>query len=335
MKRTVIILVSLAVLMPAIIYAQPTHANLVKIPTVADALPLTDAYFKEFVSPPTDITHMAEHVDFVTVGSLMPYRVDPVFTGNEIPKGTSFSIDYMWLFTPQAPLTHTFSVLQMPTAVPPNPGQATASSSAPTANWYTTNEISVRMPASTGAVVLSNSARFVFNGVVMCLDGTGPTPVDYKITVVNRPKLMPKTVSGTAVDVEIVSCVDEDAEFPVNTAGNALLDFTGIGPFNINFNIKRTPLSGTSTIAYNYTNLWLKLDDDKLIFPDALFDEPGVYEIDILNMNDKISRKSLDQDAVKAVAGTDVPTSSLKVFIYPSVNTPGVLSPVEHIRNVE
>ena len=339
MKRIVIISAILAMVMSAGVLAQtpPTHVNLVRIPTIADDVPVPGAEYRPFVAPPVNLTDGAEDVDFVTVGSLMPYRMEAVFTGTEVPTGTNFQIDYFWRFVPQMdpPGPSPLAVLQKATATTPIPtGAATASTIDPVANWYKDeNEVTVRMPRQTGNITLSTSARFVFNGDVMCQTGTPPTPVDYRITVVDRPKITPVMVDGVPKHLEVVACVNEDVPFPSGTGATALLNLSGYGPYNVNFSITRTPMTGTDVDPYTYSNLWLVVTGNELVFPDALFDEPGVYEIEILNLTDRISRKSLDQDEVKAVAGADFPASSLKVFIFPDLGQPGVLSPTQHIRN--
>ena len=340
MKRTVIIAI-LAVFLPAGIYAQ-TSTPLPSTPVPIN--PLED-YFIDF-GPATQTSDIQEGVDYVTVGSLMPYRVKPPIDDDDMPTGakTNFSIDYKWLFTPLSPITPTtpLQVLRMPngTTIPvSNPGAAPAAMPAtPTnANWYTTNEVSVRMPNQTGNISLTHSTRYMFNDEILC-DDPSATDLTYTIRVVPRPSIKVNSADGIGVgDLEIVSCIDDPVIFPTNTDAGALLIVDGYDKINVQFTLNHKTLGG-GTPTPVMTEQWIELDGKELKFPGAMFNKVGIYTIDILNVTDRISRKSLDQDAVKSVltgADADVPPAgALKVYIYPKPNTPGTTIDVQHIKNV-
>ena len=337
MKRTVIIAI-LAALIPLSLYAQGYSAT--PKPSVVPPWPITGTYFTPFDN--SGNTANNESWDYVTVGSLMPYRVKEPLLEGDVPQNADFRIDYKWLFTLHGSTTP-MPVLNMPTEAGhvPNPGAATdaPTMSPATPNWYTTNTVSIKMPLTPTEddeeITLAHNTRFVFNGIVLCDAITGPPDLTYKIKVVPKPSIkLTATGGATDPDVEIVACVGDDVLFPVTNPG-ANLTVDGYDDINVQFTLLHRELGSTDDPTAKVTAQWLVLDGKTLEFPGSLFDEPGVYSINILNVTDRISRKSLDQGAVAAVIGTDTPAAGkLKVYIYPQPNTPGVnVNDVQHIRN--
>ena len=339
MKRIVLISV-LAALLPLSLYAQSVHST-TPMPSSTPPWPITETHFVDFGADGQTLDTQ-EGWDYVTVGSLMPYRVNVPLAGADMPKqeGTNFRIDYKWHFS------HSNTVLNMPTTGGPftatHPSAATAAPtmSPATPNWYTTNEVSIRMPltpTATGSeITLAHNTRFVFNGEILCFDPSNP-PADltYRIKVVPKPSIkLTATGGATDPDVEIVACVGDDVLFPVTNPGaNLVVD--GYDKINVQFTLWHRPLGSTAAPTAKVTGEWLELDGKTLEFPGSLFDEVGVYTIDILNVTDRISRKSLDQVAVAATVGTDTPENGkLKVYIYPQSNsTPETMNDVQHIKN--
>ena len=342
MKRIVLISV-LAALLPVSLYAQPASSSVqsaTPLPTTPVPItPLTE-YFVDFDDSGSG--DQDEGWDYVTVGSLMPYRVKEPLADADMPKqtGTDFRIDYKWHFSHSSASN---PVLNMPTATvtSTHPGAATAAPtmSPATPNWYTTNEVSIRMPltpTATGSeITLRHNTRFVFNGVVICDEPTEANDLVYRIKVVPRPSIKLTATSGTEIpDVEIIACVNDNVTFPANPPGaNLVVD--GFDKINVQFTLWHRPLGSTAAPTAVAEKQWLELSGKTLQFPGSLFTTVGVYTIDILNVTDRISRKSLDQDAVAAVAGADMPEDGkLKVFIYPQSNTtPETINDVQHIQN--
>ena len=330
MKRIIAIMIILAALLPAVVNAQ----SATPLPSITPPWPIAPTHFVKF-GPAAENLVTQEGVDFVTVGSLMPYRVNPPVLEGDMPTGanTNFSIDYKWQFMSG---TAVLPVLRMPVDASgvPNPGAAPAATSNPVLHWYTTNEVSVKMPTTVGTVALTNNSRLVFNGTVMCDEAPGTNDLNYTIRVVPRPSIKINTADGIGVgDLEMISCVEDPVTFPTNSDEGALLIVDGYDVINVQFTLKRRPLGGgDATTVVNAQ--WIELTGKELTFPGAMFTQVGVYTIDILNVTDRISRKSLDQDAVKAVADVDMPPAgSMNVYIYPKPNSSGNVQDVEHIKN--
>ena len=329
MKRTAVTVI-LAIAMSAGIFAQQlTNPRFTQLPHTPVPITPESTYFVEF-DDPSKSSDKEEGVDYVTVGSLMPYKVAPPIAAGDMPQSanTNFRIEYKWLFTPQSPLAATpLGVLKMPAATTelPTPAALTATD----AFWYNANEVSVRMPADEGTVTLTNSARYVFNNLPLC-PGEDPDDKGYTIKIVPRPSV--RLASGVAKeDLEIVSCVETDVVIPTSGLG-AHLTVDGFEDINIEFTLTHRAIGSSGTPTTLYQNQWLVLNGKTLDFPGELFQSPGVYSIDITNVTDRISRKSLDRDAVKAKLETDLPAASYSVFIYPKPDT-NILQPVKHIKN--
>ena len=330
MKRIVLISVIIAAVLPASIYAQLTNPRFVELPNTP--VPVPTERFVIFGPAGANLVTQ-EGVDFATVGSLMPYVVTPPIEEDDMPQGdnTNFRIEYLWQFSPQMtpPGPSALNVLRLPLAATelPNPAAAPPSVIAPTANWFLTNEVSVRMPAQTGEVRLTHNARYIFNEQPMC-PGDPNDNLNYTINVVPRPSIRVRP-GVSSRDLETISCIDEDVIIPTGETGHLLLD--GYEDLNIQFTMRRRPMAST-----NFTTIvadqWLVLEGKTLEFPGELFNEPGVYVIEFLNITDRISRKSLDMAAVAAQAGLDLPASTYTVYIYPRPSTE-VLQPVRHLMN--
>ena len=352
MKRIVIIVI-LAVFLPVGMYAQSPSVFIsqddynallvVPVPPLATTFPIDTA--KHFVNfdVPANNAHNQEGVDYVTVGSLIPYRVKKPLTSAEKP--ASLTMDYMWLITPRSPNpTVKLDVFKMPTSLAEVTTTVAATPATPAAaDYFTNNEISVKMPPQPGMVDLRHRVRYTFKENEMCPPDGTPIYRDQLIQLVPRPSIKLNTGDGVGVgDLEFVGCVDESVTVPTTgTGAEALLLVDGYEDIIIQLKVSHKALEtdgGAETVPFN--GQWVKLSGKTLEFPGALFTESGVYTIDILNISDRISRKSLDQSLVKSViegptAGLDVPPAgSLKVYILPKITEPGHMEPVQHIRNV-
>ena len=337
MKRIVIILVILAAYLPVSVNAQGTFTDprfltqaqydalLVPVPVAPQA-----THFIDF-GLPTETANTQEGWDYVTVGSLMPYRVDEPLQTNEMPS-KNFRVDYMWLFTPEGAAAR--PVLKMPasTSELPTPPAATPATAAP---FFAENEVSVRMPEEAGDVKLEQRVRYTFNNEEICPPDDPNMKREHTIRVVARPSIKLNKEDGkTPGDLETVSCVDEDVTIPTGTGPSAQLIVDGIADIAVQFSLTHKAI-GANTTTDIATNQWLKLNGTALVFPGELFKAAGVYTIEFLNVSDRISRKSLDQVGVKAKDDLDMPEGGkYTVYILPKVDSVDKMEPVQHLRNM-
>ena len=237
----------------------------------------------------TEFSGTVESVDSVTVGSRMPYMVTAQ-TG--VPAG--LTAQYKWLFSPAIVIQNL-------------DGSALTNT---TDNYYTTNQISVVFP-SLGDVTISTNVRYWTGTTDLC---AAAVDADNTIRVIPRP-----TITWTAG--EVAGCVAMPVTIPVTV--------TGYKQFEVNYTITHYTEFDKSDTSPATTDAWVVLTGNSLIFPAATFPATGIYDIKITNITDRISRKSLDMDLVKAQA-TDLPTGVYSVKIYPAPQT----NPLLHIKNM-
>ena len=338
MKRIaiVVIIAVIGAFSPAKIQAQlMTQAQYDLLLVPVPITPLTT----HFIDFGTGASSTEEGVDFATVGSLMPYRVNIPLTPDEIP--ANFTMDYMWLFTPKAPnATAKLDVWKMPTTVAEaeTTVAATPATVTPNTDFFQNNEVSVEMPPLPGMVDLVHRVRYTFKGAEMCPE-TNPEKREQEIQVVARPSVKLNAEHGVGVaDLEFVGCVEEPVTIPTGTDASGMLVVDGFADIIIQIKVTHQALVGDGgAVTTPFDNQWLKLTGNTLVFPGEIFTKPGVYTIDILNISDRISRKSLDQSLVKSVtsgANADTPPAgALKVYILPKITAPEDMEPVQHLRN--
>jgi hypothetical protein len=256
-----------------------------------------------------------EDVDYVTAGSRMPYRVkvDPPQGMASIP--ISWVLQYKWLFDPSLAI---LPISGGSTALTP-----TTVHSAP-AHFYAENEISIVIPNSPGTTIqITTDLRTVVNGTALNC-GTTPTEITNDIVIVPPPSVewdASLTIAGTDPDFKC-----DFIPIPVK--------ITGYSEFEIEFKISfddGDQVSNTETRFITVTvGDVVGGGDTDVSIPMGIFAEAagsvgafGTYEIEIVNITDRISRKSLD-----AVAGV-VPNDPYIVQIIPAPKPT-----LQHIRNV-
>ena len=302
-----------------------------------------------------------EPIDIVTVGSLMPYKVDAI-------QGiVGLKVEYKWLFSfnndpenlvaahrlwaPQKinPLEHSPYVAPPYVVATPAPSTALAHSTLnpvvpadPPDNvfWYSANEVALYMPTTAGDVNLRTNVRYTNNVNALCepdeVPGvTGP----FTIRVIPRPKLLWTTTDedellvGTceAADVIIpanVTTESEDVEVQIRIVRYEFGDYDDEGK----------PKPGADPVDLDDDDLfWIALSGTNVFnFPAATFEDVGLYLISVVNVTDRISRKSLDMHAVRSQAG-DIPTLPFRVVVNPKPGTDPDTGDstirVNHVRN--
>ena len=250
-------------------------------------------------NPPTDAfwTDFAvgtvESIDSVTVGSRMPYKVA---AQENVPSG--LIAQYKWLFSTTSPAIVIQSLALTPTDL-------TGAD-----NYFTANEISVVFP-SLGDITISTNVRYMMGSTPLC---AAADDTDNTIRVIPRPTI--KWVAD-----EVVGCVAMPVTIPVTV--------TGYKQFEVMYTITHYTTFDKTDDTPTTTNAWVVLTGNSLIFPASTFSATGVYEITITNITDRISRKSLDMDLVKAQMN-DLPEGTYAVKIYPAPQT----KPLQHIKNI-
>lgn len=255
----------------------------------AQALPST-------TNPPGDASYTMftapdtpESIDSVTVGSRMPYKVTPQTAI------TGLTFEYQWLFSPS------LTVQDLDGTNLTNKGS----------NYYDESEISVVMPATTGNITLTSNVRNLLNGVELC---TGVSATN-TITVLPRP-----TITWTAGGITAI-CDAQDVTIPVT--------LTGFREFEVAYTVTHyTNYDGTGTETSSSVS-YAVISGSDLVIPESAFSANGLYEITVVNITDRISRKSLDMSLVAAQTA-DLPPDAYKVLLIPAPTT----QPVQHIRNV-
>jgi len=303
---------------------------------------------------PADIDYAAfedEPIDIVTEGSLMPYKVDAIegvvglkveykwwfqFNSNLVtgllpahrlyepekinPLANSPFIPPPAIATPSTALTHS-TLNPVPPLDPPD-----------NVFWYSANEVAVYMPTLTAVAgvkqpvdyELRTNVRYTNSANALCEPAevpgvTGP----FTIRVIPRPKLLWTTededelLVGTceAADVVIpanVTTESEDVEVQIRIVRYEFGDYDDEGK----------PKPGADPVDLDGDDLfWIALSGTNVFtFPAATFEDVGLYQISIVNVTDRISRKSLDMHAVRSQAG-DIPTVPFRVVVNPKPGT--------------
>ena len=268
------------------------HAQTTPMLPSTPAPPIADSYWTEFTA-----TGEVESIDTVTVGSRMPYKVEAL-TG--VP--ATLTVQYKWLFSPAIAIQ---SLSSTPTGLT---GEN---------DYYTENEISVLMPSSPttagSPITLYSNARYKSGSTVLCTN----TDAEYKVVVVPRPKIEWTTGPTTAY-----GCVGSNIAIPNAKA-------TGYKQFEVEYSMVYYTKFDKSDTPTTLAKAWVVLAGDELIFPAAAFTNAGLYEITITNITDRISRKSLDMNLVKAQT-VDLPTGAYTVMILDLPKT----KPLQHIKNM-
>ncbi|MDR1154106.1 MAG: hypothetical protein LBL04_05295 [Bacteroidales bacterium] len=238
------------------------------LPTPSSAFPNAPGY--------TPYAAGVESIDSVTVGSRMPYKVDPQATVG----GLTFQ--YQWLFSESLPISD----------------YAGAGVTDLGSSYYAENEISVVMdgavvPAGTLFTVKTN-VRSLLGTNVLCA-GNEETN---SIQVVERPKI-DWDASKPKVD-----CSTSDVTIP-------LVTLTGYNQIEIAYTIDYYADATKPGSADKTSDKYLILTDKSINLPVSEFpDGAGLYEITVTGITDRISRKSLTP-----VVG-DVPSDPYQVIIY-------------------
>jgi hypothetical protein len=254
-----------------------------------------------------------ESIDSVTVGSRMAYRMagDPVIAN--MPAAVMNPSIFKWNFSQSV----TIKSLD---------GSQTLTEFDNTASpgYYTNKEISVVMPTTAGSMTLT------VNEKTRPVTGTGCEGTDSvaNITVVDKSTLR---WPGT---IEVGSCTATDVVIPLTLAGS----LKGRHEWDVTYEVLYTPYdnypSGTITKVAGTT---VRIPAaNTLTINSTVFDAAGKYEVKVTNLSDRISRKSLDQAAVAAVAGVvgtggaTIPSAMYAIHVYPTPQT----KKLEHVKNI-
>jgi hypothetical protein len=247
-----------------------------------------------------------ETIDTVTVGSRMAYRVKGDAVIAAMPATIMDPSIFKWLFSE----TVTIKSLD---------GTSTLSEVGAGTHYYAEKEISVVMPANPGAMTLTIAEKS------RPKVGTGCESPDSvaNIRIVPKPKLeWPATK-------EIGGCSGNNVDIA--------LTLTGYKDWVVTYDVLYTAYTVGATTSTIVSGAKATIGSaQKLTIASSVFGtapgNPGKYEIRVTNLTDRISRKSLDQDLVKAVAGTDIPaaTNMYTIHVYPTPTT----HKLEHVKNL-
>ncbi|MFN8207168.1 MAG: hypothetical protein U0T82_07140 [Bacteroidales bacterium] len=248
-----------------------------------------------------------ETIDSVTVGSRMPYKVDP----DPVIAALSYmnpSI-FKWVFS---------------NGITVNKEDGTGSTSVSGEPGYIVeNAISSVMPNIPGTITLTVNEKSQPNS------GTGCEGGDQVLDILVLPR---PTINFSGVQ-SAGSCSVGTYNLPVV--------LTGYGPWTIEYSVA---FNGGTAVNYTITggNAYScgtasnaaglsPTAAFSLVIPAAqLASGPGEYEVKVLNVFDRIALKSLDRGLVGSVA-SDLPASnSYKLYIYPTPTT----NPIQHVRNL-
>ncbi len=246
------------------------------------------------------ITHAQQMVDggidSVVVGSTMPYAVTPDATIAGMTSVMNPSL-FKWFMTDDADneVTAGFSVAETPTA-----------------GLYAEDSINVTWSAAAG------------------------TMFKVKTSEVSQPKFGSScegNESELSVQVLEVPSVGLNGSAPFQSGGCGLstdtvsIDVSGIGPWKVTFSIEfddnGSPVEYTESIGSTGMNGDFTLD---LILDDSnhLTNGPGKYDVNLINVSDRISSKSLVD-----VPGSVTTADEYIIGIYPAPNT----GSIRHISN--
>ncbi|MFP4058974.1 MAG: hypothetical protein ACLFUC_00650 [Bacteroidales bacterium] len=248
-------------------------------------------------------TVAGEGTDSVTVGSHMPYRVEPDATIAGMTTLMDPSI-FKWEFSDGS------TVL-----LEDGSNNATAVAGEP--DFFEENAVSVIMGTTIGDITVSATEKSQPKVGAGC-EGNTQTMT---ITVLPRP-----TIDFNVTEYLDGACSAEDYDIPIS--------LTGYGPWDVTYTISfdgGAPVPYSTTIGSIADRVGTTATDYNLSIPSAqLANGTGEYEVVITNVIDRISNKSLDASLVEAQAADLPSTNSYKLYIYPTPAT----SPIEHLENV-
>jgi hypothetical protein len=242
-------------------------------------------------------------VDIVTVGSRMPYKVESNLT-------PGINVEFKWKFSFPSTILSVNGSSPATGSIHPGPDSA---------DWFHNKEVSIVMPSTIGNHTVTNGIRYVVGNTVMCAN----QDVIEEIRVIARP-----TIKWTASTAELAICIGDDALIDVT-----LISGVATPRYEIQYTIAYNPAftGGSFTDKTGHVNAWMlpNSTDNGMLFPAAIFDAAGIYRITINNITDRISRKSLNMDLVKAQA-VDLPATYYEVQVMPAL--PAI--ELQHIKNV-
>jgi len=253
-------------------------------------------------------TVAGETRDSVTVGSRAGYQVSPDPTIVALSAIMNPSI-YKWVFSNAAPIRKSDGTLDTDLS-PLNVG------------FYSDTAISAIMPAAPSTITVSVMERSQPKAGTGC-DGNTQT---LNLDVLPRGTIAFTTLSDGA-------CSAQPFNIPVN--------LTGFGPWIVEYSITYTTFAGVSSPAVNYTIAGANAatlgtvanhgaTSLNLVIPAIQLNSGlGTYAVNIINVFDRFSMKSLDLTLVASQAG-DKPAVPFDIFVYPTPTT----SPIKHVKNL-
>jgi len=306
------VLAAVLLLLAGGLWAQPSRTT---------AMPPVAADWAEFAG--------ANVIDSVTVGSRMAYRLGE--------QSVKFGLEYKWHF--ELPSGGTLPVLTLDGSSSFTPSHTGA------ADWYSWSalrpcEVSVVMPASrTNAgqhIALRANARYVVpagigtravvppSAVVETVCSGAPSDREGRIAVINRP-----SIRWEGSENIIAHCLDEVSEVVIPSFVSSEV----AGAKRIEVECRIEFFSSGSTTPEVIFNGWTTISEGsvQLVFDVSHFNRVGMYEITVTNITDRISRKSLDMELVKAQP-SDIPQAKYQVHIYP-IPDPNNIK-LEHIKYI-
>lgn len=255
-----------------------------------------------------------ESIDSVTVGSRMAYRMagDPVIAN--MPAAVMNPSIFKWNFS-------------QPVTIKSLDGTQTLTEFDNTASpgYYTDKEISVVMPSTAGGMTL------IINEKTRPVVGTGCEGADSTANIM----IVDKSTLKWPGTIEVGSCTSTDVVIQLTLAGS----LKGRHEWDVTYEVLYTPYdnytaSGTITKVASTT---VRIPAaNTLTINNTVFDKAGKYEVKVTNLSDRISRKSLDQSAVAAIAGivgtggATIPSDMYTVHVYPTPQT----KKLEHVKNI-
>ena len=297
------------------------YAQTPPTPTTNATLPTTDPpkADQEFTAAGT-----REAVDTVTVGSLMQYELEELAQHG-------IKVQYFWKFpfhTAAQAKDNVFKSWTAPSTTPTTPGPSGTTTKAdasdlagpPTQDndwWFKNNAILTYMPATTGSQNLTVNVRYTNDATALCGGGTSDA-IEYPIYVIDKPKM------EWFGDKKFGACEDTDVVIPdanAKATGRPVFEIQYKITFYAEYDVDGDPVASSKGAEKTQ---WITLTGDKMAFPASEFltgagnngSGPGLYQIHVLNITDRISRKSLDKNAVASVVGTDVPSDPFNLYIY-------------------
>ena len=274
-----------------------------------------------------------ERIDSVTVGSLMPYMVNT-------PSMTLW-LEYMWLF--QRITNGTANGVPLTVYTLDGTTPLTQSTIVPVENWYpystanNANIVSVRMPVVPSAnandfVSVRVNARHTTPPNVTIPQALCPSDKgndeDGRIIIIPRPKIEwsgPERLTAVCLDDDFVNVTIPNSVITSAVAGRKEVEVEYVIRYFANF--------VSSANFDSEVRGWIKISEgtsQQLTFPSLMFNKLGLYEIQILNITDRISRKALNQSDLNLT--TSERPDLYQVYIYPKPDAENL--ELFHIRNI-